>query len=147
MWSKKDKPAAEDVRERERGGQSVQDLLGHGQELKVDTNCDGKPWKCLSSRVTWTELHMWKIPFTLKIQVTSDARYAYVPRGHVLAPCPVPLMWNVPQDPSGTCKSWYTTITLWAALSALSLQNIHVEAGLRRQCLNCLGCIGTRALY
>lgn len=114
MWSKKGKSAAEDVRERERRGQSMQDLLGHGQELRVDTKCDGKPWKYLSSRVTWTEQHMWKIPFTLKIQVTSDAGYAYVPRVCVLAPCPVTLKWNVPQDPSGTCKSWYTTVTLWA---------------------------------
>lgn len=34
-----------------------------------------------------------------------------------------------------------------AALWALSFQTIQVEAGLRGQCLNCLGCIGARALY
>lgn len=44
-------PAAEEVRKRERRGESMQDLLGHDQELMVGAKCDGKSWKCLSSRV------------------------------------------------------------------------------------------------
>lgn len=47
----KDKPAAEEVRERESGGQSMQGLLGYGQELRGSAKHDGKPWKCLSTRV------------------------------------------------------------------------------------------------
>lgn len=47
----KDKPAAEEVKERESGGQSMQGLLGYGQELRGSAKHDGKPWKCLSTRV------------------------------------------------------------------------------------------------
>lgn len=45
------KPATEEVTQRERGDQSMQELLDHGQKLRVGAKCDGKPWKCLSSRV------------------------------------------------------------------------------------------------
>lgn len=35
--------------ESERRG--LADILGHGQKLRVGAKCDGRPWKCLSSRV------------------------------------------------------------------------------------------------
>lgn len=51
VWSKQRVNQHQRKSERERGGESMQGLLGHGQELMVGARCDGKSWKCLSSRV------------------------------------------------------------------------------------------------
>lgn len=118
--------------QRETRSQSMQGLLGLGQELGVGAKCDVKPWECLSSRVMWTDQHFWKVPFTLKIHVTSDAA-CICSHESLLCYCLLPalLVQNIPQDQSETCQSCRAQLHSGciivlprAALLALSFQMI-----------------------